>query len=115
MFTGVDRDMVELLKWKIVNTGIIKEQVEVKYDGLYFLYLQVTLGPEMKENYTITMQSKRHQVILKGLINGSKPSTGFMGKGVKLSRGDVLNVSCTPKAKILNHHTETYLGVIKLH
>lgn len=109
--------MVEQLKWKRDNSGIPEEQVKVEHDGLYFLYLQVTLASQMKGNYTITVQSinQTSEVILKGLINGSKLSTVFMGKGVILGKGEVLNVTCIPEAKIKIHHTETYLGVIKLH
>ncbi|XP_056089762.1 tumor necrosis factor ligand superfamily member 18 [Rhinichthys klamathensis goyatoka] len=111
------KNMVELLHWNVPKTGFIEGegQLKVKYDGLYFLYLQVTLDPHMKENYTITMQTERNKVISKGLINGSKLSTVFMGKGIKLSRGDTFNVTCKPHAKIQTHYTETYLGVIKLH
>lgn len=109
--------MVDLLHWKPVNTTFIEgeNQLKVKCDGLYFLYLQVTLDPHMKGNYTITIQSKKRGPLSKGLINGSILSTGFMGKGVKLGKGDVLNVTCNPKAKIHIRDTETYMGVIKLY
>ncbi|XP_039543463.1 tumor necrosis factor ligand superfamily member 18 isoform X2 [Pimephales promelas] len=111
------KDKVELLHWKVAKPGFIEgqDQLKVKDDGLYFLYLQVTLDSDMKDNYTITMQTERNKVISKGLINGSKISTVFMAKGIKLSRGDTFNVTCEPKAKIKTNHAETYLGVIKLH
>ncbi|XDV13718.1 hypothetical protein PO909_002075 [Leuciscus waleckii] len=108
--------MVGLLHWNPVNTSFIEgeKQLKVKEDALYFLYLQVTLEPQMTENYTITIQSKNRGVFLKGLINGSVHSTGYMGKGIKLSKGDYFNVTCNPNAKIRTPNSETYLGVIKL-
>ncbi|KAK7175354.1 hypothetical protein R3I93_002304 [Phoxinus phoxinus] len=113
------KDPVELLEWKTEKNDFIEinstdKQLKVKYDGQYFLYVQLTLEPHMKGNYTITMQSNIFGVILKGLTNGSTHSTFFMGKGFKLSRGDLLNVTCKPKAKIQINHTLTHLGVIRL-
>ncbi|XP_067284886.1 tumor necrosis factor ligand superfamily member 18 isoform X2 [Pseudorasbora parva] len=109
-----EKEMVELLQWKTVDLSFINitEQLNVKTEGLYFLYLQVTLDPRMKGNYTITLQSNNRNVILKGLLNESKHSTGFMGKGIMLNSKESLNVTCKPKAKIWTN--ETYLGVIKL-
>uniref|UniRef100_A0A8C2DEB4 TNF superfamily member 18 n=1 Tax=Cyprinus carpio TaxID=7962 RepID=A0A8C2DEB4_CYPCA len=113
-----DSDKVKLLKWKTVRPDFIegkeKESLMVKKDGQYFLYLQVTLHPQEKENHTITVQSEKRQVILKGLINGSKLSTIFMANGIPLDSNDTLHVTCHPEAKIQTSHTETYLGVIKL-
>ncbi|XP_077069918.1 tumor necrosis factor ligand superfamily member 18 isoform X2 [Siphateles boraxobius] len=113
----LEKDVVELLQWKTQNSDYKEEdrQLKVKYDGLYFLYLQVTLVSRMKEDNTITLQSKQNHVILKSHINGSNLSTGFMGKAIKLARGDVFNVTCVPKAKIQTLHTATYLGMIKIH
>lgn len=110
--------MVEKLKWKTLKEVFInvkgKEQLLVKKYGQYFLYLQVTLASHEKANHTITVESK-NRVILKGLINGSKLSTVFMASGISLNNGDTLTVTCQPKAKIQALHTESYLGVIKLH
>ncbi|XP_059391016.1 uncharacterized protein LOC132124138 [Carassius carassius] len=111
-----DSEMVEKLQWKTVREDFfkVKEQLLVNKDGQYFLYLQVTLASQEKANHTITVVSKQRQVILKGLINGSKLSTLFMAKGISLAKGDTLTVTCQPKAKIQTNHTETYLGVIKI-
>ncbi|XP_056308264.1 tumor necrosis factor ligand superfamily member 18 [Danio aesculapii] len=107
---------VELLQWNTVAEKFIEgeEELMVKEDGLYFLYLQVTLDPKKKENHTVTVQTKNQSVILKGYINGSNLSTGFMATGIYLDGKDTFYVTCKPKAKIQNSHTETYMGVIKL-
>ncbi|XP_067228254.1 tumor necrosis factor ligand superfamily member 18 isoform X2 [Chanodichthys erythropterus] len=117
-FTGEGRDMVEKLQWNTVSpSGFIEgdEELRVKDDGRYFLYLQVTLNPQMAENYTITVNSSTRKTILEGLINKPKLSTGFMGVGISMNRGETLTVICKPKAKISDTPIETYLGVIKLH
>lgn len=107
---------MELLRWNTVDERFIKaqEQLTVNQGGPYFLYLQVTLDPKKKENHTITVQTKKQNVILKGYINGSNLSTGFMATGIYLDDGDTFNVTCKPRAKIESSHTETYMGVIKL-
>ncbi|ROL53083.1 hypothetical protein DPX16_8025 [Anabarilius grahami] len=117
LFTG-DEDMVETLKWKTVSlTGFIEgeNELRVKDDGRYFLYLQVTLNRQTTENYTITVNSSNQGPILKGLIDKTNLSTGFMGVGIPMNRGESLTVICKPKAKISHYYVETYLGVIKLH
>ncbi len=110
--------MVEKLQWKTLRKEFINikgnEQLMVNKFGHYFLYLQVTLASHEKANHTITMKSNK-KMILQGLINGSKSSTVFMAKGISLSKEDILTVTCEPKAKIQTSHTETFLGVIKLH
>ncbi|XP_048023597.1 tumor necrosis factor ligand superfamily member 18 isoform X2 [Megalobrama amblycephala] len=118
LFTGDGRDMVEKLQWKTVSpSGFIEgdKELRVKDEGRYFLYLQVTLNPQMTKNYTITVDSNNRKTILKGLINKPKLSTGFMGVGISMNRGETLTVICEPAAKISDSPTETYLGVIKLH
>uniref|UniRef100_A0A8C1TBX3 TNF superfamily member 18 n=1 Tax=Cyprinus carpio TaxID=7962 RepID=A0A8C1TBX3_CYPCA len=113
-----DSEMVGTLQWKTVRKNFIKKkpmgQLLVDKDGQYFLYLQVTLASHEKANHTITVESAQRKVILNGLINGSKLSTVFMAKGFSLAKGDILTVTCQPKAKIQTFHTETYLGVIKI-
>uniref|UniRef100_A0A671T6G8 TNF superfamily member 18 n=1 Tax=Sinocyclocheilus anshuiensis TaxID=1608454 RepID=A0A671T6G8_9TELE len=115
-----DTDKVKLLQWITVRPVFIevevkgKEKLMVKEDGQYFLYLQVTLHPQEKANHTITLQSEQREVILKGIINGSKGSTIFMANGIPLDSSDTLIVTCHPEAKIQAFHTETFLGVIKL-
>lgn len=117
MFTGDGNKKVGTLQWKTVSdTGFIEGDTElrVKDDGRYFLYLQVTLNPEITENYTISVNLSSQGIILKGLINKSNLSTGFMGVGTPMSRGDTLTVFCHPETKISDFYVDTYLGVIKL-
>ncbi|XP_043084931.1 tumor necrosis factor ligand superfamily member 18 isoform X2 [Puntigrus tetrazona] len=111
-----DTDMVDLLQWKTLRPLFISgsNQLLVNEFGHYFLYLKVTLASHEKANHTIIVKSKKRDVILKGLINGSKLSSVLMAKGFSLDSGDTLTVTCQPKAKIQSAHTETYLGVIKL-
>lgn len=109
--------MVDVLQWNTVSpTGFIegKEKLRVKDEGRYFLYLQVTLIPQKTENYTIIVDSSEKGPILKGLIDKSKLSTGFMGVGISMNSGETLTVICKPKAKISDIYIDTYLGVIKL-
>ncbi|NP_001122290.1 tumor necrosis factor ligand superfamily member 18 [Danio rerio] len=107
---------VELLQWNTVEERFIKGegQLTVTQGGAYFLYLQVTLDSRKKENHTITVQTQKQNVILKGYINGSNLSSGFLATGIYLDDDDTFNVTCKPKAKIQNSHIETYMGVIKL-
>ncbi|TRY57511.1 hypothetical protein DNTS_023469, partial [Danionella cerebrum] len=107
---------VELLEWETVYEKFIKgrTQLTVTESGMYFLYLHVTLRAQKPENRTIYVKTKSRNVILKAHISASNLSTGFMGVGIALNGGDTFNVTCSPKATIKNHHTETYLGVIKL-
>lgn len=105
--------MVEQLTWKTnfrnpFLTG--NDQLTVTEDGLYFLYLQVTF--ESKQSYNVTVKV-RDEVIL-SQINQNKPSTGLMGKGITLSKGHYLTVTCKPAAKIKPKPEETYLGIIKI-
>ncbi|XP_051988786.1 tumor necrosis factor ligand superfamily member 18 isoform X2 [Xyrauchen texanus] len=111
-----DREKVAKLSWETNLPSFIegKDQLEIKEDGQYFIYLQVTLeSGEPQQKYTVTVYDS-NVVILKGHINELTLSTGLIGKGTSLNKGSTLSVHCTPKAKIQNSATETYLGVIKL-
>ncbi|XP_051572464.1 uncharacterized protein LOC127451653 [Myxocyprinus asiaticus] len=111
-------EQVEQLRWKTNLPGFIegKNQLKIEEDGLYFIYMQVTLDPrEPEQNYNVTVQlNNPDELILIAYINRSTLSTGLMGKGTVLTKGNTLRVTCTPKAKIKISAFETYLGVIKL-
>ncbi|XP_051570888.1 uncharacterized protein LOC127450656 [Myxocyprinus asiaticus] len=106
------------LRWETNLPGFIEgtDLLRIKEDGLYFIYLQVTLDSwEPEHNYIVTVKlDGSDSFILKGHINGLTLSTGLMGKGTSLNKGSTLSVHCTPEAKIKNSASETYLGVIKL-
>lgn len=112
--TGDNKNPVDRLKWKTNFLDFITggEQLTIKEDGLYFLYLQVTLIP--KQNHTVTVEVNNKDPILSSQITQTKPSTGLMGKGFTFTKGDKLSVTCTPGGHIINSPTQTYLGVIKI-
>ncbi|XP_055042522.2 tumor necrosis factor ligand superfamily member 18 isoform X1 [Misgurnus anguillicaudatus] len=121
--TGDDRDKVEQLQW---DNGVIKSQsfisgetqLTVHKDGQYFLYLQVTLDSGDKgQKYEVTVEARqdtnlRH--LLSSHISNTNLSTGFMGKGITLNKGEIITVTCKPKAKIKTDEKHTYLGVIRI-
>ncbi|XP_066530232.1 tumor necrosis factor ligand superfamily member 18 [Hoplias malabaricus] len=104
------------LRWQ--NNSRQNISVKVQKDGDYFLYLQVTLEKMKPENlYIVTVDicgpdNQRDKKVLEGHITGSQPSTGFMGKGLSLSQGTVLKVTCNFSAIV--DYKNTYLGMIKL-
>ncbi|KAI7803544.1 tumor necrosis factor ligand superfamily member 18 [Triplophysa rosa] len=110
-------EMVEL-KWQTNSRHdfiTVKERLTFNKDGQYFLYLQVTLESKQSCNVTVEVKGQSSpRVILSSQISQTKPSTGLMGKGFPVTKGDHLTVNCNPATKIKKTPTETYLGVIKI-
>ncbi|XP_056609570.1 tumor necrosis factor ligand superfamily member 18 [Triplophysa dalaica] len=111
--------MLDRLKWKSNSQeDFIDRWLTFQKDGLYFLYLQVTLESKQSCNVTVEVKGDPKMSIerlsLSSHISQSKLSTGLMGKGFPATKGDSLTVTCKPLAKIKRSPTETYLGVIKI-
>lgn len=116
---GGHSDSLEQLKWKSNSQeDFIDRRLTFQKDGLYFLYLQVTLESKQSCNVTVEVKGDPKMSIerlsLSSQISQTKPSTGLMGKGFPATKGDYLTVTCKPPAKIKRSPTETYLGVIKI-
>ncbi|XP_035380778.1 tumor necrosis factor ligand superfamily member 18 isoform X1 [Electrophorus electricus] len=106
-----------MLVWQKFPEGNITQHIEVEHDGNYFLYLQLTLqSTNTGVNYLIevkrVLEGDQHDVILKRHINKSENSTGLMGKGLLLSAGTNVHVTCKPATQFSKQ--DTYLGMIKL-
>ncbi|KAA0705236.1 hypothetical protein E1301_Tti019556 [Triplophysa tibetana] len=118
---GDNSYMEEQLKWKSNSDEDfidLKKLLTFQKDGLYFLYLQVTLESKQSCNVTVEVKGDPKMSIerlsLSSQISQTKPSTGLMGKGFPATKGDTLTVTCKPAAKIKRSPSETYLGVIKI-
>uniref|UniRef100_A0A4W4ES88 TNF family profile domain-containing protein n=1 Tax=Electrophorus electricus TaxID=8005 RepID=A0A4W4ES88_ELEEL len=116
LFQGWDNNS-GMLVWQKFPEGNITQHIEVEHDGNYFLYLQLTLqSTNTGVNYLIevkrVLEGDQHDVILKRHINKSENSTGLMGKGLLLSAGTNVHVTCKPATQFSKQ--DTYLGMIKL-
>ncbi|TTA69417.1 hypothetical protein Baya_14344 [Bagarius yarrelli] len=100
-------------QWQKTNGYKQDTAISIEDDGNYFLFLRFTLqNRKQGVNYTVTVKKMPlNQDIIVGHINGTELSTGFMGRGVHLSKNTLLNVTCSPQTQIDVHNT--YLGLIK--
>lgn len=95
------------LQWQSSSGSLTN--VKVENDGLYFIYLRVTLlNKNQGKNYTVSVSSLN----IEGQIHASQSSTGFMGRGLMLSAQKEISVTCKPGVMI--NPKGTYLGIIKL-
>lgn len=115
------KDEAYRLKWLWQNeqttspVSIENEIMEVREDGSYFLYVQVSLdsitAPEHKVK--VMLHTEKDSVILEGQVCNLTRTTGFLGKAVLLSAGNKLEVTISPKSTVNSTYTVTYMGIYK--
>ncbi|XP_034151324.1 tumor necrosis factor ligand superfamily member 18 [Esox lucius] len=86
----------------------------ILYDGTYFLYLQVTQTSALFSSCDVKLKTTNKGVLLEGRMTNTSLSTGFLGRAVKLTTPDILEVTISPVSKINTGNTATYLGVLML-